>query len=268
MPVLINDPVGATWIFSSILMIAFLISLKRRSESGFFPVSLTQELKGFAILAIILSHVGYFLSSDHRFLYPLSILAGVGVNLFLFLSGYGLTFAALRKKISTLEFYKRRLIKLFIPFWMVLAVFLLLDFLFLKIGYSWSYIFRSFAGFFPSADLIKDINSPFWYFSLILFYYLIFPVLFMKKRPWLSAVFVYGIAYLIVQEKFEIFKDVAKLYEVHILAFPLGMIFGWLFYERISFDFLLPKNFSAYFADPDRMIFIRNFISLLKTRTI
>jgi peptidoglycan/LPS O-acetylase OafA/YrhL len=265
MPGSINDPVRATWIFSAILLIAFLISIKRKSELGFFPVSLTQELKGFAILSIIFSHIGYFLVSDHRFLHPLSILAGVGVNLFLFLSGYGLVFAALRKKISTLGFYKRRLIKLFIPFWAALAVFLLLDFLLLKIGYSCNYIFRSFAGFFPSADLVKDINSPFWYFSLIFFYYLIFPILFMKKRPWLSAVFVYAIAYLIVREKFEIFKDVEKLYEVHILAFPLGMIIGWLFYERISFDRILPRNFSAYLSDPDRMILIRNFISLLKS---
>jgi len=39
----------------------------------------TQELKGLAILSIVFAHIAYMLVSDSRFLYPLSVAAGVGV---------------------------------------------------------------------------------------------------------------------------------------------------------------------------------------------
>lgn len=235
MTILINNAVLANTIFYAILIAVLLISIRSRRDKDVLPVTASQELKGFAILTVVFAHVAYALVSDNRFLSPISTMAGVGVNLFLLLSGYGLAMSALKKPLSIWQFYKNRLSKLYFPFWLILIVLFVLDFVFLKINYSWSYIIQSFFGLFTHADLYADINSPFWYFTLIVFYYLIFPLLFIKKAPWLSALLIYGLSYLILNLHPALLMNVQHLYVVHILAFPVGLFLGSLFYqEKIS----------------------------------
>jgi peptidoglycan/LPS O-acetylase OafA/YrhL len=224
----ISNPIQATWLFSLVFFLALFIFVKPRKINDWFPTSLTTELKGLSIVMIVLSHIGYFLVSDTRFLWPLSIMAGVGVNLFLFLSGFGLTASQLQKNLSIKQFYKKRLLKLFTPFWLSLITFLLLDFLFLKITYSWEYLGKAFIGIFTHADLYQDINSPLWYFTFILGYYLLFPILFSKKRPWLSAIALYLVGYLVIYYKPSSLDYVLHLYKIHIFAFPLGVLAAWL----------------------------------------
>jgi membrane-bound acyltransferase YfiQ involved in biofilm formation len=170
MPISLNNPIGQTWIFSLIFLAGLLIFIKPRKVKEWFPVEASTELKGAAILMIVLSHIGYFLVNDHRFLWPLSIMAGIGVNLFLFLSGFGLTVSQLRKNLSVGQFYQKRLLKLFQPFWIVLGVFLILDFFLLKISYSWVFIGKAIIGIFTWADITQSFNSPLWYFTLIFGY--------------------------------------------------------------------------------------------------
>lgn len=225
----ISDPVTSTYIFGALLIIAVLFSLKKRDGAELFPIQLSQELKGFAMLAIILSHIGYFLVTDHAFLFPFSILAGVGVDLFLILSGFGLTVSALRKTVPTGAFYIRHLPKLFIPLWIVLAVFFLLDTYLLQNGYSWHYILQSFLGYFPSADVFGDVNSPLWYFTFILFFYIAFPLLFLKKHPLVSAFLMYALTQAVLFLNIPFIQDVEHLYLVHAIAFPLGMGLGALY---------------------------------------
>jgi len=227
----INNPVLSTFIFEAILLIALLFSISKKKDEGVFPISRSQELKGLAILFILFSHIGYFLVTDHRFLFPISGISGIGVDLFLFLSGLGLTASALKNQLSIVGFWKKNLIKLFVPFWLTLFSFLLLDFFVLKIDYSTFFVTKAIFGIFTTADLYKDINSPFWYFTLILFYYLLFPVLFSKKRPWLSAIFIYATTYLILKLNLAVISGVYFFYNLHIIAFPLGITAAWLFYR-------------------------------------
>ncbi len=231
MLVSINNPIQNSWTFISIFVLFLLLSCRRRKDKG-FSLSLTQELKGFAILAIIFSHIGYFLVTDHQFLFPLSVLAGVGVNLFLFLSGYGLTISSIKRKETIWYFYKRRILKLFVPFWIVLISFLLMDFFVLGISYDKSFIVRAFFGIFTNAELFQSLNSPFWYITLLLFYYILFPLVFIKKYPWISAFFLFFLAYyLLIKSNLVWFEDVIKLYKLHLFAFPLGVGIAGFFTE-------------------------------------
>ncbi|MFA5154825.1 MAG: acyltransferase [Patescibacteria group bacterium] len=227
MIVSISNPVSATVIFALLLFIVVALFSHKRPIREWFSPALTSELKGLAILMIVLSHIGYFLVDDHRFLWPLSIAAGVGVNLFLLLSGFGLTASQLRKDLSVWEFYKRRLSKIYAPFWLVLSVFFILDWLVRHIAYGWPYVVRSFAGLFLHADLYQDVNSPLWYLTFILGYYLLFPWVFSKSRPWLSAFVLYLAGYLLVYFQPHYFDNVIYLYKVHIIAFPLGVLAAW-----------------------------------------
>ena len=237
MQVLINNPLQATIVFGVIFLIIILISFRRRKESDGLSLEVTQELKGIATLMVVLSHIGYFLVNDSRFLFPLTVAAGVGVNLFLFLSGYGLSASSSKSKISVWKNYLRRLGKLFVPMWIILALFYFLDFFYLGKSYSLTYIIQSVLGFFPHADLYQDINSPLWYFTLIIFYYLIFPLVFWKKFPWLSAIVIYLISYFIIQSEPVFLNNVLHLHKIHLVAFPLGVIFAYLFSKQPVINF-------------------------------
>jgi peptidoglycan/LPS O-acetylase OafA/YrhL len=227
----INNPVQATQIFLVLLVLVLIITLRKRKSFEGLSVNLTQELKGFAILAIVFSHISYSLFNENKFLFPLNIAAGVGVNLFLFLSGYGLVMSALKKPLPVFQFYKRRLLKLYPPFWLTIILFLGLDFFILSRTYSLSYIGQALIGFFSRADITMDLNSPLWYFTIIVFYYFLFPLVFWRKQPWISAIILYLIGYLIIRENPDSIWRVIHLYKLHILAFPLGVLIGSLVFN-------------------------------------
>ena len=256
MIVLINNPVFQTFIFSGFLFLAFVLMIRKGDEVGSLSIAKTQELKGLAIFVIVLSHISYFLVSDSRFLWPLSTMAGVGVNLFLFLSGYGLTISNLKNNLSVWQFYKRRLIKLFIPLWPMLLIFFSLDIFLLHRAYSLAYIGRTILGITLHADLYQDINSPLWYLTFILFFYLLFPILFSKKRPYLTAIMLFVAAQGVVYLKPHFLDYVLHLYKVHTVAFPLGILCAWLMvtlkFDKFKnyFEKLKPlaRNFIYYFS--------------------
>jgi peptidoglycan/LPS O-acetylase OafA/YrhL len=215
MQVFIANPILQTYIFFGIFFAVLVATLRKRVAVGTFDVEVTQELKGFAILAIVFSHVGYFLATDHRFMFPLSVFAGVGVDIFLLLSGFGLTSSAFAKEMSPLQFYQKRLSKLYVPLWLVLAFLFMCDFIFLHHSYGLAYTARSFLGFFPHADIYNDIDSPLWYFSWIVFFYILFPLFFSRKRPIISAVAIFAFAWILTSYPPLILRDVYQLYQLH-----------------------------------------------------
>ena len=229
--IIIAHAVSQTWVIIGVLLAA-LISFSRPIRYGeLLSIEATQELKGVAILAVLFGHVGLFLVNDHRFLFPLSTCSGVGVNIFLFLSGYGLTFGMLKKPLSVPAFYRKRALKIFIPFWIALIGFIVLDAIALNRTYSPTYILQSLLGFFPRADMNADINSVFWYITWILGYYLLFPAVFMRQRVWLSALILFALGEGLVLWSPSLVEDVIHLYEVHTAAFPLGMLTASLLFE-------------------------------------
>ena len=225
-----------TNLFLAVFIVALVFSVLPKSvKESTFSLSprITSELKGFAILAVVFSHIGYFLAQDHAFLYPLSVLAGVGVNLFFFLSGYGLTYSAINKPTTMSEFYRKRIIRIFIPLWITLALFFTLDKYLLHLSYSWTTIVQSFIGFFPRADLYTDLNSPLWYLTPLLFFYTLFPIIFKRKWPVVSA-FVFGSLTIgtLLNAHVTLLENVLPNYQMHVVAFPLGVFVCAFFQTR------------------------------------
>lgn len=208
-------------------MVLFFLFSRKDTGRG-LSVMRTQELKGFAILAIIFSHIGYFLVEQHNFLFPLSVFAGVGVNIFLFLSGYGLTVSSLTKKETTFEFYKKRFLKICIPLWVVLVLYISMDFLIKQISYPLTTTALGFFGVFLTADIFQDLNSPLWYVTVILFYYVLFPHMFSRARPWITAIGFLILGQLMIKAQPEFLQHVVELYELHTIAFPLGIFCAWI----------------------------------------
>lgn len=227
----ISNAVQETFILEILLVLALVISARRLRDPSFFSLDTTTELRGLAILMVVFAHIGYFLVEDHRFLVPLSNYGGVGVDLFFILSGYGLVATALQQPLSIGKFYIKRLARVYVPVLITLGLFLLLDFVLLRQTYPAKVIAQSLFGFFPQADLYTDINSPLWYITPLLAYYFLFPLIFWRRRPLLSAAAMAGIGLVAVYNiaQSTVFSEVVvSLYKLHFLAFPLGVALGAL----------------------------------------
>ena len=231
MPITLTDDVyGTNLIVIAILIAVVLFTFRRSKHTDLFPISVTQELKGLGILTVVFAHFAYMLVTNADFLFPLSIIAGVGVDLFLFMSGYGLTVGMLKKPLPLIEFYKRRVIKIFIPFWVAIILIFASNAIFLDINYPVPYILQSLLGWFPTARGFDDVNSPFWYITWMIMFYALFPMVFSVKRPWLSAIILAVIATLIgVYNPLNMGDN--WLHRLHTVAFSLGIIFAWLLFE-------------------------------------
>ena len=85
MPITLTDDIYQTnLIVIAILIAVVLFTFRRTKHTDLFPVSVTQELKGLGIfLTVVFAHFAYMLVTNADFLFPLSIIAGVGVDLFL-----------------------------------------------------------------------------------------------------------------------------------------------------------------------------------------
>ena len=231
MPITLTDDIYQTnLIVIAVLIAVVLFTFRRSKHTDLFPVSVTQELKGLGILTVVFAHFAYMLVTNADFLFPLSIIAGVGVDLFLFMSGYGLTVGMLKKPLPILEFYKRRVIKIFIPFWVAIILIFAANAIFLDIHYSVPYMIQSLLGWFPTAEGFDDVNSPFWYITWMMMFYVLFPLVFSTKKPWLSAIILAVIATLIgVYNPLEMGDN--WLHRLHTVAFSLGIVFAWLLFE-------------------------------------
>ena len=141
-------------------------------------------------------------------------MAGVGVNLFLFLSGFGLTVSGMKNP-PTIKSNIKRMLNLFIPLWVVLVIYFLADYFILDTTYTPAYIIHSFAGIFLRADALLDVNSVLWYFTVILFYYALFYLAFMPKKIWASALIIFLFGLAIVLPDYEQLKEVMRFYQIH-----------------------------------------------------
>lgn len=210
-------------VFGFLFFVIFLTFRAKTDKKWLIPMTTSIELKWLAILSIIFIHIGYELAKNQEFLHPISSFAWVGVDTFLLLSGYGLTISALKNPLSIKDFYKKRLLKVIFPFWVAISLIFIADFLIHGTLYSTENILKSFLVYFPTADIWTDFNSPLWYSSWLLFFYLTFPFIFRANFPVLSAIFLYSLALNFVKIN-PIDMNVNYLHSVHLVAFPLGII--------------------------------------------
>lgn len=261
----ISDVGRETAVVAFGLLLTLAFSARGAKRKTLFPIEVTNELKGLAILMIVLSHIGYFLVSDRQFLVPLSNYAGVGVDLFLVLSGYGLVTSALKKPLSIGSFYLKRLPKLYLPTILTLGIFLLLDSFFLHQTYPLKTTLLNIFGVFPRADLYLDIDSPLWFITFLLANYFLFPIIFHRRFPALSAIlmtfatwiFVLGVPTLGILS-----PNLDHFYKLHFLSFPLGMLLAAILNQPSAWIASTTKKLQATIKNPNTINFFR-FIGLI-----
>lgn len=167
-----------------------------------------------------------------------------GVQLFIFISGYGLFLSYRDKQITWWKFMEKHLLKLYPVYILaVLVYFLIFPVQFHRLPFPWEIKFAIYdllfiQNFMP--HLVYKMVGPWWFFSLIVQLYIIFPfILALFKRYGIKAIISIGliawVTTLIVNPI--VGKWDYNLYYFFVSRLPvfcLGILFAWLA------DFKLP----------------------------
>lgn len=195
-------------------------------------------LMGFAMLWIMVFHIPE-LSGIKLFDFIQSVGYG-GVDIFLFLSGFGLYFAMLKYDENLKKYYKKRFIRIMPEFWFVLCVVYLL-----QMDFSLDSL----------CNLIWDATTltywigephPLWFISFIIVLYAIYPIYYRLFKKYgikvpasficLGLVFLFIYAYIAVH-----FYDNRIVGGLTIFSFAripiffIGSIFGYLAKDECNF---------------------------------
>lgn len=152
-------------LLTGLMLVCYLLGfIKKPEKYQWMDRNYTTTIKGFSILTVIWAHSGAMLSVGR-----IQFIAGIGVALFLMCSGYGLEIS--HENNGLVNFWKKRLLGVCLPFWLVELVGLLitgefsiktylLDFFFLNsaTSYGWfmGYIVICYLIFYAIKRLIKD----------------------------------------------------------------------------------------------------------------
>lgn len=143
----------------------FLVGLKIRKEPKKELINRDDStyLKGVATVMVFLAHSQAFLETFEKkalIIKPFSVLGGLGVLIFFFLSGYGI-YKGYAEKRATVKFWKNRILKVLIPALVISVV-------------SWTIIYILKGEEFRFTKYIWDLLDSQWYVNVIMIEYAIF----------------------------------------------------------------------------------------------
>lgn len=164
--------------------------------------------KGFSILTVVWAHSGAKLSVG-----GIQFIAGIGVALFLMCSGYGLEISY--EKNGLKGFWKKRLLGVCLPFWVVELVGLLVTGTFSIKAYLLDFCF------------LKAATSYGWFMGYIVICYLIFYAvkrLIKNSRMQMVALFGVFAIWFVLESIFFANPDMPFLRARQMLSFPAGVL--------------------------------------------
>ena len=231
---LFGSPNAANLATLAVLSLLAVVSLRRSQPESFAGRRQTSQLKGVAILVIILSHVWVHVASARATLN----LANYGIALFLTLSGFGLTLSGMKRHPSLGAFVKRRLGKVMLPYWVVTLLLLVLDGFLLRRVYAPKDLVATFLGI-NLNDVTRHIDYVRWFVTFILFWYVLFFIAMrMEERFHLNAAWVLlGCAVVL----FPVDYYLTRLSWDEIFAFPAGCLLA-RHHGRLSAWFSMNRN--------------------------
>ncbi len=147
-------------------------------------LQLIDELKGFAIILVVLYHAGGVVAWENK------LHGELGVDIFAILSGVGLSLSSTVK--SAGQYFGRRFLRIYPMYWLVLTAFLLGNAYFMGEHTTTKDIVLHYIGIhaFWSDTYAVSINDSFWFITFIIFvytvYWLIKPL--WNRPDWIIAI--------------------------------------------------------------------------------
>jgi peptidoglycan/LPS O-acetylase OafA/YrhL len=221
------------------------------------------ELKGFAILLIVLYHAGGVLVWGNY------LHGDVGVDVFLILSGMGLALNA--REEPARDFFRRRILRLMPIYWIVLTAYLIANTVFLQHRYSSTNIVAHYLG---AHALFGDpialaINDSFWFVSAILGLYAAY--WFMRRQVTAPDRFIFWVGLLSAAVALTLFftkqSGLMGHLGLRVPAFFVGVLLGHLVKQgrievQLSLWFGTGLFFLAYVPYTHGITFYSGFVAL------
>lgn len=206
-------------------------------------IPLMDYLKGFSILTILMVHLVEVMQSLPPIIHTMSAVGGGGVHVFFLCSGIGLYTSYLNHRTGYCEFLKKRFLKIYIPYILIVFLSFLLPWMYLKsdrLTALFSHIFL-FKMFVPRYE--ESFGVHFWYISTLFQLYALFiPMCRIKKKLNNSKLF-FG-TFLSISILWWIFCYMAGIGHIRIWGsfclqniweFALGFVLAEAFYAGKSF---------------------------------
>src|SRR5574344_547631 len=180
------------------------------------------ELMGFAIIWVILFHSGISIP----ILRNLCSIGYGGVDIFLFLSGFGLYFS-FKKSSNVLHFYKNRCIRIFPTYALIVLISMIIMGAF---SISQFLLNTTTIGFWIGKGYFE------WYIPALVMFYLLFPLLFklVNKNLAVFLLIVVSVTAALALLRINLnIKDTYMLFITRIPIFSLGVLWGkWTFNKK------------------------------------
>lgn len=182
--------------------------IKKPEKYQWMDRNYTTAIKGFSILTVVWAHSGAMLSVG-----GIQFVAGIGVALFLMCSGYGLEISY--EKNALKGFWRKRLLGVCLPFWVVELMGLSVTGTFTIKTYLFDFCF------------LKPATSYGWFMGYIVICYLIFYAvkrLIKDSRMQMLALFGVFAVWFVLESVFFANPDMPFLRARQILSFPAGVL--------------------------------------------
>lgn len=207
------------------------------------------ELMGIATILVFLDHSKKFEWIGKgviiRSLQTLFRQGGIGVDIFLILSGIGL-YMSLSRNDNIKEFYKRRFFRI-IPTYLSIALIYYL--------WEWWYQKESILVFFSKISTISywiNGDGRFWYISYIIIFYLLYPLVYKHILPSKKkTIGIFLVTFLVQLAVLIVNLDAYRNCQLALSRMPitiLGCALGKMVYEDREFKIRLPLYSLAVFA--------------------
>jgi len=145
-------------------------------------IEIVEFLKGFSIFTIIIYHLLQTLKMQD-ISGKLIAFGGIGVHLFVLLSGFGLYLSHINKPLPFLDFLKKRFTKVYFPYIIIVfgsAIIAIIIPIFKNSLYAFFghvFLYKMF-----DESIIGSYGYPLWFISMIIQFYLVFTLLTILKE--------------------------------------------------------------------------------------
>lgn len=196
----------------------------------------TTNLKGFAILVVMLGH----LVNIHRstFDYDFRYFAAFAVSIFLILSGYGLSCSCSSNGLK--DFFKKRLSGVILPYALVTIM----------VSIAYGILFTDPLRVLRTITLtnpLHPIDGTMWFIYFICMWYILFFISYsLTKNKSFRVLSIAAIAtFIYYWHPFEQFPQLNFQFTLHAFSFAAGVIIGE-YKDKISFKILLPISIAIF----------------------
>lgn len=212
----VDNPVLLNAALFGILLAAVVLTLKKAPGDEPLSVLQTDQVKGAAILLVLVGHLyGYAVEDYPQMAYVKEVAGSVGVALFLVLSGYGLCVSLQAKGLK--NYFSRRIARIYVP--VVLAMTLEIALNRILLQEHKTSLAREFANIVIN---LAELDRNLWFITFILFWYILLFALFTfgtSDQGKLVALFVTALL-LLTQPK------ISTSWKINAFSYPLGCWLG------------------------------------------